>query len=63
MPSVGDSMQGEHAPSVAVIGGGATGCAVARDLALRGLRVTLIEAGDLRDLKRGFDIPGDGPQA
>ena len=47
MPSVGDSMQGEHAPSVAVIGGGATGCAVARDLALRGLRVTLIEAGDL----------------
>lgn len=36
-----------QAPSVAVIGGGATGCAVARDLALRGIRVTLIEAGDL----------------
>jgi glycerol-3-phosphate dehydrogenase len=38
---------GDHVPLVAVIGGGATGCAVARDLALRGLRVTLIEAGDL----------------
>jgi glycerol-3-phosphate dehydrogenase len=35
------------APSVVVIGGGATGCAMARDLALRGMRVTLIEAGDL----------------
>jgi hypothetical protein len=23
----------------------------------------LIEAGDLRDLKRGLDISGDGPQA
>jgi glycerol-3-phosphate dehydrogenase len=30
-----------------VIGGGATGCAVARDLALRGFAVTLIEFGDL----------------
>lgn len=35
------------APRVAVIGGGATGCAVARDLLLRGFRVTLIEFGDL----------------
>jgi glycerol-3-phosphate dehydrogenase len=30
-----------------VIGGGVTGCAVARDAALRGLRVTLIERGQL----------------
>lgn len=39
----------EHrdSPHVAVIGGGATGCAVARDLILRGFRVTLIEYGDL----------------
>ena len=35
------------APRVAVIGGGATGCAVARDLLLRGFRVTLVEFGDL----------------
>ena len=34
-------------PHIAVIGGGATGCGVARDLALRGFRVTLIETGDL----------------
>jgi glycerol-3-phosphate dehydrogenase len=34
-------------PRVAVIGGGATGCAVARDLALRGCAVTLVEFGDL----------------
>lgn len=46
MPSA-ETKAGDHAPVVAVIGGGATGCAVARDLALRGLRVTLIEAGDL----------------
>ncbi|MEM7171269.1 MAG: anaerobic glycerol-3-phosphate dehydrogenase subunit A [Pseudomonadota bacterium] len=32
---------------VVVIGGGATGCAVARDLCLRGFSVTLIEYGDL----------------
>jgi glycerol-3-phosphate dehydrogenase len=47
MPPFDHSTQRERAPCVAVIGGGATGCAVARDLALRGLRVTLIEAGDL----------------
>ena len=35
------------APRVAVIGGGATGCGVARDLLLRGFRVTLVEFGDL----------------
>lgn len=35
------------APRVAVIGGGATGCGVARDLALRGFDVLLIEHGDL----------------
>ena len=34
-------------PRVVVIGGGATGCAVARDLCLRGFSVTLIEHGDL----------------
>ncbi len=35
------------APKAVVIGGGATGCAVARDLALRGFHVSLIERGDL----------------
>ncbi len=35
------------APRAVVIGGGATGCAVARDLSLRGLRVSLIELGAL----------------
>ena len=35
------------APHVVVIGGGTTGSAVARDLVLRGLRVTLVEYGDL----------------
>lgn len=34
-------------PRVVVIGGGATGCGVARDLCLRGFHVTLIEFGDL----------------
>lgn len=33
--------------SVVVIGGGATGCGVARDLILRGFKVTLVEFGDL----------------
>ena len=33
--------------SVIVIGGGATGCGVARDLILRGFKVTLVEFGDL----------------
>jgi len=32
---------------VVVIGGGATGAGVAHDLALRGLRVTLLERGEL----------------
>lgn len=36
-----------NAPRAAVIGGGATGCGVARDLILRGFQVTLIEVGDL----------------
>ncbi len=35
------------APRVAVIGGGATGCGVARDLVLRGVEVVLVEHGDL----------------
>ena len=34
-------------PRVVVIGGGATGCGVARDLILRGFMVTLVEFGDL----------------
>ena len=34
-------------PRVAVIGGGATGCSVARDLALRGFAATLVEFDDL----------------
>jgi glycerol-3-phosphate dehydrogenase len=35
------------APHVVVIGGGGTGAALAYDLALRGLRVTLLERGEL----------------
>jgi glycerol-3-phosphate dehydrogenase len=38
---------GSTRPHAAIIGGGATGCAVARDLSLRGLRVTLLDMGDL----------------
>ncbi len=34
-------------PNVVVIGGGATGCGVARDLCLRGFAVTLVEFDDL----------------
>ena len=34
-------------PSVLVIGGGSTGCGIARDLAMRGLDVTLVEKGNL----------------
>jgi len=34
-------------PKVVVVGGGATGCGVARDLVLRGFDVTLVEYGDL----------------
>ena len=34
-------------PRVVVVGGGATGCGVARDLILRGFDVTLVEYGDL----------------
>lgn len=35
------------APHVAVIGGGSTGTGIARDLAMRGLDVTLVEQGNL----------------
>jgi len=35
------------APRVIVIGGGSTGCGVARDLAMRGVDVTLVEKGTL----------------
>jgi glycerol-3-phosphate dehydrogenase len=34
-------------PSVVVVGGGSTGCGVARDLAMRGIDVTLVEKGNL----------------
>ena len=34
-------------PRIIVIGGGATGCGVARDLVLRGYQTTLIESGNL----------------
>ena len=34
-------------PRIVVIGGGATGCGVARDLVLRGYQTTLIESGNL----------------
>jgi glycerol-3-phosphate dehydrogenase len=35
------------APKVLVLGGGSTGCGIARDLAMRGLDVTLVEKGNL----------------
>jgi glycerol-3-phosphate dehydrogenase len=34
-------------PTVLVVGGGSTGCGVARDLSMRGLDVTLVEKGNL----------------
>ncbi len=37
----------KDSPKIIVIGGGATGCGVARDLVLRGYNTTLIEFGDL----------------
>ena len=37
----------DQGPRVVVIGGGATGCAVARDLVMRGFAVTLVEFGAL----------------
>ena len=36
-----------NVPSVLVIGGGSTGCGIARDLAMRGVDVTLVEKGNL----------------
>jgi glycerol-3-phosphate dehydrogenase len=47
MPAEAPAPPRASAPHVAVIGGGATGMGVARDLVLRGLRVTLVEHGDL----------------
>jgi glycerol-3-phosphate dehydrogenase len=38
-----------YTPHVLVIGGGSTGTGVARDLAMRGLEVTLVEKGTLTD--------------
>ena len=34
----------KNMPKIVVIGGGATGCGVARDLVLRGYETTLIES-------------------
>jgi glycerol-3-phosphate dehydrogenase len=34
-------------PSAVVVGGGSTGCGVARDLAMRGVDITLVEKGNL----------------
>lgn len=42
-----EDLRRKDAPRAVVVGGGATGCGVARDLALRGLDVTLVEFGDL----------------
>ena len=39
--------QSASAPHVVIVGGGGTGGAVAHDLTLRGLRVTLVERGEL----------------
>lgn len=36
-----------HAPHVVIVGGGGTGGALAHDLTLRGLRVTLVERGEI----------------
>ena len=50
MPSQARSTDGARrtqGPRAVVIGGGATGCGVTRDLLLRGFRVTLVEFGDL----------------
>ena len=41
---------------VVVIGGGATGAGVAHDLALRGLRVTLLERGHVKFGDRAKDM-------
>jgi len=42
-----DRFDGQLATDVVVVGGGATGCGVARDLAMRGVDVTLVERGSL----------------
>ena len=42
----GDLMPARAEVDVVVIGGGATGAGVLRDLAMRGLRATLVERGD-----------------
>ncbi len=46
MDNVRSNAHGDR-PHAIIIGGGATGCGIARDLILRGIRVTLIEFGDL----------------
>ena len=39
----------QHQTDVLVVGGGATGSGIARDLALRGVDVTLVERGGIAD--------------
>ena len=41
------------AKRIIVIGGGATGCATAHDLALRGFEVVVVERGDIASATTG----------
>ncbi len=45
--SVGEAGPDAVAPHILIVGGGGTGGALAHDLALRGLRVTLVERGEV----------------
>jgi glycerol-3-phosphate dehydrogenase len=45
--SVGEAEPDAVAPHILIVGGGGTGGALAHDLALRGLRVTLVERGEV----------------
>ena len=48
---------------VIVIGAGSTGAATAHDLALRGLRVTVIERGEVASVRRGATTACSTPAA
>ena len=45
--SGGKPMSNQYDAHVLIVGGGATGAGLAHDLALRGLRVTLVDRGEL----------------
>ncbi|MGA2513056.1 MAG: FAD-dependent oxidoreductase [Candidatus Limnocylindrales bacterium] len=47
LPKAGESRPEARSPHVLIIGGGGTGGALAHDLILRGLRVTLVERGEV----------------